>query len=215
MRKRLRLGAGEAEHNLIQAPELLSRLTQRLGLKQAHVAPALTEGVQAVILLDDLTRNQDANYHVCAVGTKGTGNGVTARAVNELMNPLGSGVIASVTRIVVSQITSSGVGVEHTLQTRGPSITAFLGGFTAALARTYVATDRYAPRCKAAGGNEGTAFVGPGPVLAYWCMSDYTQYVIDLKDPIDVLPGWCINTHCNDVNANILAHFVWQERPTT
>ena len=42
--------------NVVQAPELLRRLTQRLGMRQAHVAPTLNEGIQAVVILDDISR---------------------------------------------------------------------------------------------------------------------------------------------------------------
>lgn len=43
------------EHNLIQAPELVRRLFRRLGVRQSHIAPTLNEGVQAVVVLEDLT----------------------------------------------------------------------------------------------------------------------------------------------------------------
>lgn len=43
-----------AEFNLIQAPELIRRLTKRLGLRQPHITPSLNEGVQAVVILDDV-----------------------------------------------------------------------------------------------------------------------------------------------------------------
>lgn len=46
------------DYNVIQAPELLARLTRRLGLKQAHIASTLNEGVQAVVLLDDVSREE-------------------------------------------------------------------------------------------------------------------------------------------------------------
>ena len=42
-----------AEHNLIQNPELLSRVAKLLGMRQAHVVPTLNEGVQAVVIVDD------------------------------------------------------------------------------------------------------------------------------------------------------------------
>lgn len=44
-----------AEFNLIQAPSLLRRLTKGLGLKQQHIAPALNEGVQAVVVVEDFS----------------------------------------------------------------------------------------------------------------------------------------------------------------
>lgn len=42
--------------NVIQAPEIIRRLRNRLGLVQAHITPTLNEGVQAVVLLDDMSR---------------------------------------------------------------------------------------------------------------------------------------------------------------
>jgi len=45
------------EHNIIQRPELIRSLQQRLGLRQAHITPALQEGVQAVVILDSLLDN--------------------------------------------------------------------------------------------------------------------------------------------------------------
>jgi hypothetical protein len=42
------------EHNLIQRPDLLHRVQQFLGLRQAHVAPSLTEGVQLVCIIGDI-----------------------------------------------------------------------------------------------------------------------------------------------------------------
>lgn len=41
--------------NVIQAPEIIGRLRRRLGLVQGHVTPTLNEGVQAVVILDDVS----------------------------------------------------------------------------------------------------------------------------------------------------------------
>lgn len=43
------------EHNLIQAPDLMMRLQEALGIRQAHIAPTLSEGVQPVVVVHDLT----------------------------------------------------------------------------------------------------------------------------------------------------------------
>lgn len=42
-----------AEHNLIQNPDIIGRLAKLLGMRQAHVAPTLNEGIQAVVIVDD------------------------------------------------------------------------------------------------------------------------------------------------------------------
>jgi hypothetical protein len=44
------------DRNVIQSPELLRQLAQRLGLRECHVSPTLNEGVQAVVVLDDVSR---------------------------------------------------------------------------------------------------------------------------------------------------------------
>lgn len=51
---------GTPEHNIIQVPSILRRLRDRLGLRQMHVAPVLNEGLQAVLVVDDL---QDGAYN--------------------------------------------------------------------------------------------------------------------------------------------------------
>jgi len=43
------------EVNVIQRPELMLKLAQRLGLRQAHISPTLNEGVQPVVILDDFS----------------------------------------------------------------------------------------------------------------------------------------------------------------
>ena len=48
------------ERNLIQAPELLRRLSRVFGLRQMHIAPTLNEGIQATAIVADLTRIETA-----------------------------------------------------------------------------------------------------------------------------------------------------------
>jgi len=42
-----------AEENLVQNPEIVARIAQLLGMRQAHVTPALNEGMQAVLIVGD------------------------------------------------------------------------------------------------------------------------------------------------------------------
>lgn len=43
------------EHNLIQRPDITQLLVDRFGVRQAHLTPTLMEGVQPVVLVEDLT----------------------------------------------------------------------------------------------------------------------------------------------------------------
>lgn len=81
-----------AGFNLIQAPEILSRLTRKLGLRQMHIAPTLNEGVQAVVLLDDVSDPLDTQKPVFLGRAIGVGVLAGNAAAGAIWNPPGSGV---------------------------------------------------------------------------------------------------------------------------
>lgn len=43
------------DHNVIQSPEVLQRLAKFLGMRGAHITPTLNEGVQAVVVVGDVS----------------------------------------------------------------------------------------------------------------------------------------------------------------
>lgn len=48
------------EHNQIQSPELLARIAKLLGLRQHHVVPTVNEGLQCVVVVEDLSKSERA-----------------------------------------------------------------------------------------------------------------------------------------------------------
>lgn len=94
-----------AEYNLIQAPELVRRLQRRLGIRQAHISPTLNEGVQTVVVMDDLT-NQKSETQRFALG-RGVGNDSAGGNLSTvgLWNAAGSGKRVRVISIVTEQQT--------------------------------------------------------------------------------------------------------------
>lgn len=90
------------EHNLIQAPELLRRLYLRLGLRQAHIAPTLNEGVQPVVILDDVRESPQARDNRYSIGEIVNGDITPSGPAFQFFNQLGSGVIARIHRIAWS-----------------------------------------------------------------------------------------------------------------
>lgn len=48
------------EHNLIQRPDLIARLAQRFGMRQAHITPTMEDSVQPVAIVEDLTIRDSA-----------------------------------------------------------------------------------------------------------------------------------------------------------
>lgn len=90
-----------AEHNLIQAPELIRRLTKRLGLRQPHIAPTLNEGVQSVVVLDDLRDTPEPTVTEFIGAISGTSDLNTGPVVG-ILNPVGSGILVRLLRALWS-----------------------------------------------------------------------------------------------------------------
>lgn len=98
------------EHNIIQAPEVLQRLREKLGVRQAHFLPTLAEGVQAVVILDDVSKVTGKSLPVAhALGLAQLGDGATRSASVLLYNPLDSGVALNVRKVHWTSSIGSGV----------------------------------------------------------------------------------------------------------
>lgn len=92
---------GRPEHNQVQQPELLKRLASALGLRQMHIAPALNEGIQAVVIVEDIRAIPQAtpdNFVTCINPVGDTVNPPAAL----FGNPPGSGVVATLTGFTVA-----------------------------------------------------------------------------------------------------------------
>lgn len=99
----------ETEHNIIQNPEILRRMQQGLGMRQAHVAPVLGEGLQPVVIVEDLTRarDQEAIRWVMSAQLTTTSDTVNAyRSTADFLNPIGSGV-----RLRIKWFMMEGIGI--------------------------------------------------------------------------------------------------------
>jgi hypothetical protein len=86
-----------AERNLIQRPELLLRLARSLGMRQSHVSPTLNEGVQPVIIVDDMTTGTRIDPFQTCMGWGGPvgGDGLGGFAQALLHNPTTGSLIAA------------------------------------------------------------------------------------------------------------------------
>lgn len=83
------------EPNIIQRPELVRQLQRFLGLRQAHVAPALNEGVQPVVVLGDLSQKpvREIGGYCSAEGNTSLGDGTAGGFSAAIFdNPSNSGV---------------------------------------------------------------------------------------------------------------------------
>jgi len=107
------------EHNIVQNPELIRRLQQFLGLRQAHVAPALSDGVMPVVILGDVGQRREFGGFVSAGTQSQDGNGVLFSTA-ALTNPIGSGVKARVKRMYVSCIGSGSQNAQYNFSFTSP-----------------------------------------------------------------------------------------------
>ena len=101
-----------ADFNLIQRGELQQRLVRGLEIKERAPAPNLAPEVVPVVLLEDLTRQTPFNQ---AIGRHAFGNTNVSAVVGEfgqsdLVNPVGSGVIAIVTGVTCDTAGTYSVG---------------------------------------------------------------------------------------------------------
>jgi hypothetical protein len=114
--------------NIIQNPELLQRLRERLGVRQAHFLPTLAEGVHAVVIAEDLSRRSGSLIqHAHGMVAGQTGDSGTRMSSAMLYNPLNSGIKVQVRRIMVNPEASSGLPVNYSV-----NLAFFVAGYTAA-----------------------------------------------------------------------------------
>jgi len=81
------------ELNNVQNPELLRALQQVLGIRQAHINPAIADTLQPVVIAADSTKGPTARPMSYGVQATMIGDGTHIPNV-ELRNPAGSGTVA-------------------------------------------------------------------------------------------------------------------------
>lgn len=118
----------ESRDTLIQRPDIIHRLQQFLGLRQASVVPHLLEGVQAVVIMGDVREAADQKKIVrpCAGSAPMTSESILNHAAVQLANPVGSLVTISVEQILIDkfaaqltfQITAASLGLDATVTLR-------------------------------------------------------------------------------------------------
>lgn len=97
-----RRSSGKPDHNLIQAPEKLRRLHSAFGIRQAHIAPSLNEGIQPVVIFDDVREEEQFSLIGGVIDMAATA-GVVGSA--RLTNPSTSGRLF-ILRKVIAGVTS-------------------------------------------------------------------------------------------------------------
>jgi hypothetical protein len=86
-----------AEFNLIQAPEIIGRLARALGVRQVHITPTLSETVQPVVMIADVSRTAGSGPGYGTFrGAASATLGANTFCRFALENPAGSGVLVNV-----------------------------------------------------------------------------------------------------------------------
>ena len=202
------------EHNLIQRPELLRDLSTFLGLRQAHITPALSENVQAVVILDDLQRKKPPS-RILRSGSNGPGvaiggNGLTRDATVGVWNQSADRTVR-VTRIGWRSRVAAGV-LEYWVWTTG-----VLSAIPVGLA--------FGPTTDRAGGATVPSAAGSGPAYVFGSVAPFTaQYLYATGSYNDEFrdldkfeawlpPGTALLLSCNSVGAadGFSDAYVWWE----
>lgn len=212
--------------NVIQAPELLLRLQRRLGLRQAHTTPTLNEGVQAVIVMDDISSGP----------VPGGGEGIFTAAMKNSMTtgPVGAAAIGvPPTALVGVRILSVEFFMNNSLSGPGIEVPLYLrqannwAAFTAAFSRAK-AISRTVPYVL----SEAEAGRNYDQTALWWannwstvldqipCWVDATNVIkggfdYSSEGGWDIRPGNAVACVCEDINpGDIWVRWVWREVAT-
>lgn len=188
-----------AEHNLIQAPEILLRLSKFLGLRQPHITPALGEVVQPVVVIGDVSKEEHGAFEAIRFFAQN----ITALVGDDnvatlIANPAGSGVRAQLVELVVLSIGSTAISYRVEV-VRHNVWTGFFPAPTAAGTVIYCENDPGGPvfakkpavigltKTLNAAGADG--FFSGEPVIAGAIPAGNQQIYYPIRSPIILLPG--------------------------
>ena len=227
---------GLGSHRRVQAPELLRRLTTRLGMKLQH-SPELAETIQPVIILDDIQHAKESQglrtfYRSQAFVTLGDGAGHTT--IMRLDNPPGSGVIVRLRDVYIEAAATAAImpaqsyaaldspyaaaGTTYGPVVHSPNMLA--GGLSKPQDKSKAgfSVSVNAPNGITAGSPFWLGFVGNGGFLAadgrvYWrWYGDYGDYGPQFQEGVGVD---VVVSNLTDPGGSANVGFIWQEEPTT
>jgi hypothetical protein len=207
--------------NVIQAPELLRRLTLRLGLKQAHVTPTLNEGVQAVVLLDDLQNIVvPGSEHAFVHGRDFASTLGHDFPMMQLKNPAGSAVLARLKKVVVACEMATAAGFYIRGNYDANLIPAVFSGLSTATVATLPTspTTKIFSKCLLETGSDATGNAGVSHSVGYFA-NQRDNWIVDFPDPVLIYPGcaWvCAFTSSigpMDPGDLLLGQVYWDEVP--
>lgn len=204
------------DYNVIQNPELLQRVTKRLGVLQQHIVPTINEGVQIVVTLDDLAAASawqgDAvpfsGSMQAIAGTLHPGNGI------ELINPASTRVAALIEQLWISADTTDGFpALGATLVTFG--ISSALTATIPPISFPRLGGDFSRSKCTLAGGWSGAGFIADQIAESIWVTVDAAgspSYRRDFISKPVLLPGQNLMLIMgNTTNAVVAAGMRWRE----
>jgi len=201
------------DYNLIQQPELLDRLRAFIGVRgQRSLVPTMNMGVQATILLADLSQNPKPIYR-----RAGSGSSQPAVALNfsrvRLTNPLASGKRLRIVDVIVS----TGAALQNARFVPRYDDAALLAGPISPVYWDF-------PRPRPAGipnfSTDGVfvSIAANDLVLPAinWCLvsGESTVGRNHLMASLVVEPGDSLDVYNETINASITVGFIWDEEPT-
>lgn len=150
------------EQNIVQAPEILRRLTTRLGIKQHSITPTLQPSIQPVVVLDDA---RDAQYNravrtYAQSVTQPLGDGLGHPFIFRWENISGSGIVSRLRYVEINAL----IDLAAVGSPSAPSYVSLGDRYTAG-GTTYTAVLAAASRAQnLAEGNHLTTALPPGAI---------------------------------------------------
>lgn len=202
-----------SEFNLIQRPDLVLRIQQMLGLRQAHVTPSLSETVQPVVIMGDVRDTGGERQIVRPAWGFDSQGPVAAQFSNVLLlTPLPRRTIVTVREVRVSNPTAAGAQ-QFSMFLRGPGINNPSGAL-AAFPPKFRHSRAIDPQSNGAV-NIPSGILSHGTLLApeptaFVLKSPGTAEVVS-ENEIVLAPGWELLVQNDVANQAITASFLWEE----
>lgn len=213
---RLRRGGGVPEHNLVQNPEVLGKMAKFLGMRQAHVAPAVTEGITPVLVVGDISGRGTGSLIMKGASTLTPAPGGVLTPASALHNSASSGV-----RVRVRELEFTGLSSATGIPVFGLFIAnenAFVTALAADLVYTLSPPQQTGPASIAVGvfpRAGGIPLLAVTNAMKRWKLGDFVpQRVAFGGDGVALDPGKImLLVHDDPTVGSMYANWTWTEEP--
>ena len=201
-----------AEYNLIQRPELIQRLQRRLGMRQAHITPTLSETLQPTIDIDHLVDTKDARREGFMLGLESNSPFAGEVISWSLVNPAGSGKIVRLRNYIIGCEPQVGLTIDVVLgNTTGSAPGAHEASFNSASGQSTLGDSQLFVKTKVRVDAGSSGIISANNLIAYEIA--FANYPFRGEfDNLYITPGFRFILQ-SEASVGGYTTFYWEEEP--